>query len=222
MQLDFSMMVQYLPYLSRSLRVTLELTAASLLLGMVIAIPLSLIKMSRIRAIRAIGSFYTSIFRGVPLLVQVFIVYFGLPWVVEGLEFTAFQAGCITFAFNSAAYISESLRGGIMAVDVGQREAAMALGIPYGKMMKDIIFPQAIKSVMPSLVNEFISLMKNTTLISTIGLVDVLRAAQMIVNDTFRAFEPLITAAAFYYVLVMAISALGKQLERWVNKSDQR
>ena len=153
---------------------------------------------------------------------QVFIVYFGLPMVVESLEFDAFQAGCITFAFNSAAYISESLRGGIMAVDVGQREAAMALGVPYGKMMKDIIFPQAVKSVMPSLVNEFISLMKNTTLISTIGLVDVLRAAQMIVNDTFRAFEPLMTAAVFYYVLVMAISALGKQLERWVNKSDQR
>ena len=76
--------------------------------------------------------------------------------VVESLEFDAFQAGCITFAFNSAAYISESLRGGIMAVDVGQREAAMALGVPYGKMMKDIIFPQAVKSVMPSLVNEFI------------------------------------------------------------------
>ena len=223
MQLDFGMMTKYMPYFFRSLGVTLQLTAASLLLGIVISIPLSLIKLSRYRAVRAIGTFYTSIFRGVPLLVQVFIVYFGLPQLIgPSFTFSAFQAGCITFAFNSAAYISESLRGGIMAVDVGQREAAMALGIPYGKMMKDIIFPQAIKSVMPSLVNEFISLMKNTTLISTIGLVDVLRAAQMIVNDTFRAFEPLITAAAFYYVLVMAISALGKQLERWVNKSDQR
>ena len=98
----------------------------------------------------------------------------------------------------------------------------MALAVPYGSMMKDIIFPQAIKSVMPSLVNEFIGLLKNTTLISTVGLVDVLRASQMVVSDTYRAFEPYITAAAFYYVLVMAISFLGKQLERWVNKSDQR
>ena len=98
----------------------------------------------------------------------------------------------------------------------------MALGISYGKTMKDIIFPQAIKSVMPSLVNEFIGLLKNTTLISTIGLVDVLRAAQMIVSDTFRAFEPLLTAAVFYYVMVMAISFLGKKLEKWVNKSDLR
>lgn len=221
MQLDFGMMTKYMPYFFRSLVVTLQLTAASLLLGIVIAIPLSLIKLSRYRAVRAIGTFYTSIFRGVPLLVQVFVVYFGLPQII-GLTFTSFQAGCITFAFNSAAYISESLRGGIMAVDIGQREASMALAIPYGSMMKDIIFPQAIKSVMPSLVNEFIGLLKNTTLISTVGLVDVLRASQMVVSDTYRAFEPYITAAAFYYVLVMAISFLGKQLERWVNKSDQR
>lgn len=222
MQLNFGIMVKYLPYFFRSLGVTLQLTAASLLLGILIAIPLSLIKLSRFRVVRAVGSFYTSIFRGVPLLVQVFIVYFGLPPLMDGLTFSAFQAGCITFALNSAAYISESLRGGIMAVDAGQREAAMALGIPYGKMMKDIIFPQAIKSVMPSLVNEFIGLMKNTTLISTVGLVDILRAAQMVVSDTYRAFEPYIIAAAFYYVLVMAISWLGKQLERQVNKSDQR
>lgn len=220
MLLDFGMMGKYMPYLFRSLQVTLQLTAASLLLGILLAIPLSLIKLSRFRAVRAVGTFYISIFRGVPLLVQIFIVYFGLPQF--GLTMDAFQAGCVTFALNSAAYISESLRGGIMAVDAGQREAAMALGISYGKTMKDIIFPQAIKSVMPSLVNEFIGLLKNTTLISTIGLVDVLRAAQMIVSDTFRAFEPLLTAAVFYYVMVMAISFLGKKLEKWVNKSDLR
>ena len=220
MLLDFGMMGKYMPYLFRSLQVTLQLTAASLLLGILLAIPLSLIKLSRFRAVRAVGTFYTSIFRGVPLLVQIFIVYFGLPQF--GLTMDAFQARCVTFALNSAAYISESLRGGIMAVDAGQREAAMALGISYGKTMKDIIFPQAIKSVMPSLVNEFIGLLKNTTLISTIGLVDVLRAAQMIVSDTFRAFEPLLTAAVFYYVMVMAISFLGKKLEKWVNKSDLR
>lgn len=221
MQLDFGMMAKYMPYFFRSLGMTLKLTAASLLLGILIAIPLSLIKLARYPAVRAIGTFYTSIFRGVPLLVQVFVVYFGLPQIT-GLTLTSFQAGCITFALNSAAYISESLRGGIMAVDVGQREAAMALGVPYGPMMKDIIFPQAIKSVMPSLVNEFVGLLKNTTLISTVGLVDVLRASQMVVSDTYRAFEPYITAAAFYYVLVMAISFFGKQLERWVSKSDQR
>lgn len=220
MQLNFGMMAKYMPYFFRSLGMTLKLTAASLILGLIIAVPLSLIKLSKYRPIRAIGTFYTSVFRGVPLLVQVFVVYFGLPQIA-GITLNSFQAGCITFAFNSAAYISESLRGGIMAVDRGQREAAMSLGVPYGKMMKDIIFPQAIKSVMPSLVNEFIGLMKNTTLISTVGLVDVLRAAQMVVSDTYRAFEPYITAAAFYYVLVMAISLFGKQLERWVNKSDQ-
>ena len=122
---------------------------------------------------------------------------------------------------NSAAYISESMKGGIRAIDRGQYEAAMALGVHYPSMMKDIILPQAIKSVLPSLVNEFISLLKNTTLISSIGLVDILRVGQMIQSKTYRAFEPFFVIAIFYYVLVMLLSTLGKYLERRVNKSDR-
>lgn len=223
MQLNFSIMIKYLPYLYRATITTINVTAVSLLLGILISIPLSLMKLSRFKVLRALGAFYTSIFRGVPLLVQVFMVYFGLPQLFPALKaLSNFQLGCITFAFNSAAYISESLRGGIQAVDVGQREAAMALGIPYGKTIKDIIFPQAIKSVMPSLINEFIGLMKNTTLISTIGVVELLRSGQMIVSDTYRAFEPYAVISAYYYVLVMVLSMIGKWIERRVNRSDKR
>lgn len=223
MQLDFSIMIKYLPYLYRATIVTIQVTAVSLILGILISIPLSLIKLSRFKVLQLLGSFYTSIFRGVPLLVQIFMVYFGLPQLFPALKaLSNFQLGCITFALNSAAYISESLRGGIQAVDIGQKEAAIALGIPYGKTMKDIIFPQAIKSVLPSLVNEFIGLMKNTTLISTIGVVELLRSGQMIVSDTYRAFEPYAVISIYYYILVMVLSLIGKWIERRVNKSDKR
>jgi arginine/lysine/histidine transport system permease protein len=223
MQLDFSMMTKYLPFLYRATITTINATAVSLLLGVLISIPVSLIKLSRFKVLQAFGAFYTSVFRGVPLLVQVFMVYFGLPQIFPALKgLSNFQLGCITFAFNSSAYISESLRGGIQAVDIGQKEAAMALGIPYGKTMKDIILPQAIKSVLPSLVNEFIGLMKNTTLISTIGVVELLRSGQMIVSDTYRAFEPYAVISVYYYVLVMILSMAGKWMERRVNKSDKR
>lgn len=223
MQLDFGMITKYLPYLYRGTVMTIQVTAVSLFLGILISIPLSLIKLSRFKVLQALGAFYTSIFRGIPLLVQVFMVYFGLPQLFPALKtLSNFQLGSITFAFNSAAYISESLRGGIQAVDIGQKEAAMALGVPYGKTIKDIIFPQAIKSVLPSLVNEFIGLMKNTTLISTIGVVELLRSGQMIVSDTYRAFEPYAVISLYYYVMVMVLSMLGKRMERWVNKSDKR
>ena len=223
MQLDFSLMTKYIPYLYRATIITIQVTAASLVLGIIISIPLSLMKLSRFKLLQAISSFYTSVFRGVPLLVQVFMVYFGLPQLFPALkELSSFQLGSITFAVNSAAYISESLRGGIKAVDIGRKEAAMALGVPYGSTIKDIIFPQAIKSILPSLVNEFIGLLKNTTLISTIGVVELLGAGQMIVSDTYRAFEPYAVISVYYYVMVMVLTLLGSWLERRVNRSDKR
>ena len=221
MKLDFSIILPWLPQFGAALLVTLETTVCSLLLGLLLAIPLSLCKISNVKPLQWFAAVYTSIFRGVPLLVQVFMMYFGIPLVLP-VKFTAFQAGTLVFAMNSAAYISESMRGGINAIDRGQYEAAMALGVHYPGMMKDIILPQAIKSVLPSLVNEFISLLKNTTLIASIGLVDILRVGQLIQSRTYRAFEPFFAISVFYYVLVMGLSFLGKLLERWVNKSDRR
>lgn len=159
MQLDFSIILDWLPAFGSALLVTLKTTVFSLILGLVISVPLSLCKISTFKPLQWFAFFYTSVFRGVPLLVQVFMMYFGIPLVLP-VRFTAFQAGTLVFAMNSAAYISESLKGGIGAIDIGQYEAAMALGVHYPSMMKDIILPQAIKSVLPSLVNEFISLLK--------------------------------------------------------------
>lgn len=220
MRLDFSILIPYLPQFGQALLVTLQVTVCALLLGIVFAIPLSLFKIMPIKPLQWLAALYTSIFRGVPLMVQVFMMYFGIP-LVTGLRFTAFQAGTLIFAMNSAAYLSESLRGGVRAIDKGQYEASTALAIRYPGMMKDIIFPQAIKSIMPSIVNEFISLLKNTTLIASIGLVDILRVGQSIQTATYRAFEPFFFISVFYYILVMLLSMLGKVVERRVNKSDR-
>ncbi|WP_138160613.1 amino acid ABC transporter permease [Peptoniphilus catoniae] len=218
--MDFSSMTQYLPLYYRSIGVTLLATLLSLLLGFIIAIPLTLCKISNNKFFNGFAKVYTSIFRGVPLLVQIMIAYFGIPQLFN-YKITSMQAGVLTFALNSAAFLSENLRGGIMAVDEGQWEAAESLAIPYYKMMKDIIFPQAMKSILPSLVNESINLLKNTSLVSTIGLVDILRTGQMVMNATYKAFEPLLISAVFYYILVTGISLLAGQLERMVNKSDR-
>ena len=138
MQLDFSIILDWLPAFGGALLVTLKTTVCSLILGLVISVPLSLCKISNFKPLQWFAFFYTSVFRGVPLLVQVFMMYFGIPLVLP-IRFTAFQAGTLVFAMNSAAYISESLKGGIGAIDGGQYEAAMALGVHYPSMMKDII-----------------------------------------------------------------------------------
>ncbi len=120
----------------------------SLIVGLLLSIPLSLCKISNIKPLQWFAFFYTSVFRGVPMLVQVFMMYFGIPLVLP-VHFTAFQAGTLVFGMNSAAYISESLKGGINAIDRGQYEAAMALGVHYPGMMKDIILPKPLRACCP-------------------------------------------------------------------------
>ena len=153
-------------------------------------------------------------------MVQLFIVYFATPQVF-GYQIPAMNAVVITFGMNSAAYISEVLRGGIQSIDIGQREAAMALGVPYRPMMFDIVIPQALKTVLPALVNELIALLKETSIVATIGMLDMMRAAQTAMNATYLAFEPLIIVACMYYVLVMLLAMFAKRLERRLRKSDR-
>ncbi|MCR4436042.1 MAG: amino acid ABC transporter permease [Clostridiales bacterium] len=219
MKLYFAQMGQYLPVIFNGISVTLKFTLFSTLAGFLWGTVLALIKVSRVKPLEWFARIYTSIFRGTPLLVQLFLVYFATPQLT-GYSITSLQASILTFGLNSAAYISEALRGGIVSVDRGQYEAAMALGVPYRQMMFDIIFPQALKHVLPALVNESIALLKESSLVAMIGVTDILRGAQMIQNITYRAFEPLIIAAAIYYVLVMILTMLANRLERWVRRSD--
>lgn len=221
MNLDFSIIPQYLGYLWTAAGITVKVTLLALFFGFVLAVPLAFMKLSKSKVLRFITSFYTSVFRGVPLLVQLMIVYFGIPQLT-GNNLTPLTASTIALSLNSAAYLSETLRGGIMAVDYGQREAALALGVSQPAVMIDIVMPQALKSVLPGLVNEMINLLKNTSLVSCISLVDLLRAAQLIISRSYRAFEPLIVVAVIYYILVEILDIVSKRLERWVTKSDKR
>ena len=219
MDLHFEQIVPSLPIFGEGILITLKFTVLSAIAGFIWGAVLSLFKISRFKLLAWFGIAYTSVFRGTPLLVQLFIVYFATPQIT-GYDIPALQAAVLTFGLNSAAYISEVIRGGILAIDKGQREAAMSLGVPYRKMMMDIIFPQAFKHILPALVNESIALLKDSSLVATIGVMDILRGAQVVQNTTYLAFEPLFLAGVIYYVLVMILTTFARQLERRVRRSD--
>lgn len=210
---------QSLPYILKGIPVTLELTAVAALLGFFLGTLLTLCKISHFKVLKGTADFYTSIFRGTPLILQLFIIYFATPQLT-GYDITGFQAGALAFGLNSAAYMSEIIRAGISAVDKGQFEAAEALGVPYKLMMKDIILPQAIKNILPAIMNEFITLTKESAIISTIGVLDIMRRSDEVVAQHYVAFPPLIVALIIYYILVMILTFIGRKIERRLRVSD--
>ncbi|CAM3745071.1 amino acid ABC transporter permease [Alicyclobacillus pomorum] len=220
MPINFSVIVPDIPFMLQGVLVTLEFTLLSLVFGFILGTLLSIIKISKFAPLRWFGIAYTSVFRGTPLLVQLGLVFYATPQLT-GYDIPALQAGVITFSLNSAAYVSETIRAGILAVDKGQREAALSLGVPYRKMMADIILPQAVKNILPALVNEGIALLKDSTLVSTIAASDLLRRADVVMGQRFVYFEPLIFIAGIYYVLVMILTWFGRALERRLRRSDR-
>lgn len=213
MNLNFSVVEPYASMFWSGLAVTLEVTGAALLLAFALGAVIALLKVLPCRPLRAILDFYTSIFRGIPLIVLLFIAYFATPQLT-GYKISMFAASVLTLGLNGSATVSETLRGGIEGVDRGQYDAARALGLSYVPMMADIIIPQALVSVAPSLVNEVITVLKSSSLVATIGLMDMMRAAESVQALTYRAFEPFIIVAAVYYVIVMALVAVSKRLEK--------
>jgi arginine/lysine/histidine transport system permease protein len=217
--LNFSQFVPSIPFILQGVLVTLKIVALAALLGFALGIILSLFKIGRIKVLTWLADAYTSVFRGTPLVLQLMIIYYGLPQII-GFEIEAFPAAVIAFGLNSAAYISEIIRAGILAVDKGQREAAMALGIPYQPMMRDIILPQAFKNILPALMNEFITLTKESAVVTVIGAMDIMRRAYIVGGEKYAFFEPLLIAGVIYYILVMILTLLGKAVEGRLRKSD--
>lgn len=215
----FSVLEPYMPLLVSAVWITLKFTFFSTFLGFIGGFILALITISNNKILTPLARFYISVFRGTPLLVQLMLIYFATPQLT-GYTISALEAGVLSFGLNSAAYISEALRGGILAVDRGQWEAAMSLGVPKYRLILDIILPQAIKNSLPALVNESIALLKDSSLVSVIGVADTLRWADLIQAKTFRAFEAFIVAAIVYYVLVMLLTFIGDHLEKKVRISD--
>lgn len=217
--MQFDRIVPYIPFILEGILVTLKFTILSTFIGFILGIILSLFKISNIKPLKWFGIVYTSIFRGTPLILQLALIYFATPQLLD-YDITALQAGVISFALNSAAYISETIRGGILAVEKGQREAALSLGIPYQKTMLHIILPQALKNILPALVNESIALLKESALVSTIGALDLLRRATIVGSKTMLYFEPLLIVGLIFYMMVLLLTAAARLLERRLRRSD--
>ncbi|MBM7609805.1 His/Glu/Gln/Arg/opine family amino acid ABC transporter permease subunit [Lysinibacillus composti] len=219
MNINFEIIIPYIPYILGGLWVTIKFTILSAFLGILLGILLSIIKISKFKVLKALATFYTSVFRGTPLILQLAIIYFATPQLIN-YDITGLQAGVIAFSLNSAAYTSETIRAGIMAIDKGQREAAVSLGVPYNRMMLDIILPQAFKNILPALVNEGINLLKDSALVSTIGTADLLRRANIVAAEQYVYFEPLLFVGLVYYLIVILLTYSAKLLEGRLRVSD--
>ena len=211
--MNFSVVEPYASMFWGGLAVTLEVTGAALVLAFALGAVIAVLKVLPCRPLRLLLDFYTSVFRGIPLIVLLFIAYFATPQLT-GFKIAMFTASVLTLGLNGSATVSETLRGGIEGVDAGQYDASRALALPYTTMMARIIIPQALRSVAPALVNEVITVLKSSSLVATIGLMDMMRAAQSVQALTYRAFEPFIVVAVIYYVIVMCLTAVARVLEK--------
>ena len=214
----FGKIASSIPYIIDGIKITLLFTLISAFFGFLWGVILSLFKISTLKPLQWFANAYTSVFRGTPLLLQIALVYYATPQIT-GYNIPPLLAGVVTFTLNSGAYISETIRAGILAVDKGQAEAALSLGIPYKPMMQDIILPQGLKNILPALVNESIALLKDSALVSTIGVADLLRRAQIVGAEKYIYFEPLLFAGIVYYLLVMSLTWGGYALERRLQRS---
>ncbi|GGJ66569.1 amino acid ABC transporter permease [Virgibacillus salexigens] len=219
MNLDFSQIVPYIPFILEGIWATLKFVSVSILMGFILGTLLSLCKITKAPLLKWLADAYTSIFRGTPLILQLMIIYYAVPQLT-GYDISAFLSAVLAFGLNSAAYISEIIRGGILAVDKGQTEAAEALGVPYKPMMLNIILPQAFKNILPAMMNEFITLTKESALVSTIGYLDIMRRAQVVGSNLYRNFEPLLFAGLIYWVMVYILTSVGRLVERRLRQSD--
>ena len=183
-------------------------------------------KISNDKILKTLSSIYIEIMRGTPLITQLFIVFFGSSVLLNVRELKipistlAFVSGIIAVGLNSAAYVAEIVRAGIESIDKGQMEAGRSLGMSKGTTMREIIMPQAIKNILPSLGNEFIAIIKETSIISVIGVTDIMYNVNIVRSMSFKSMEPLFIAAIMYFVLTFSLSKLVNLLERKLKESD--
>ncbi len=211
--MDFGLIRESLPFLLQGAWVTLRITALSLLFGILLGTLVALARMSPIRWLSGLTLGYIELLRGTPLLVQIFLIFFGIPQLTQQ-QINEFVAGVIAFSINSSAYVAEILRAGIQSIPKGQREAALSLGFSPTQTLRYIILPQAFTRVIPPLVNEGITLLKNSSLLSAIAVVELTRAGQLISARTFKPFEMYLAVSLIYLVMTLALSFVARQLER--------
>ncbi len=200
------------PFLLEGAVTTLWLTVASLSVGLVLGIGLALMRLSGNPALSGIAAFYCWVFRGTPLLVQLLIIYTGLP--LFGLRFSVVQAALLGLALNEAAYLSETVRAGILAVARGQREAALALGLRRIQVFRLVIWPQALRIIIPPLGNSVNGLLKTTSVASVISMEELLRRTQILIQERFLVLELFMVAALYYLAMTTAWDFVQRRLEK--------
>ncbi|MDU9418127.1 ABC transporter permease subunit [Staphylococcus lloydii] len=216
---DGNFFTKYGSFFLKGIGNTILVSIVGVVLGALFGAIIALFKLSKFKPLRWLASAYIEFLRGTPLLVQVFLVYFGSTAVL-GLDISALICGMIALVINCSAYIAEIIRAGINAVDKGQMEAARSLGLSYGQTMKTVILPQAIKNILPALGNEFVTVIKESSIISVIGVSEIMFNAQVVQGASFDPFTPLLVAAILYFVLTFTLSRVMYFFEGRLKVSD--
>lgn len=226
---NFSFLPKYGVYFLQALGYTLLLAVVSVALAVIPALLLAFMRLSKSRFVRAVSGAYIAVFRSTPMLVQLSIIYFGLFGAISlprvtlfgFIDLSRFIPGVVALALNSSAYVAEIFRAGILAVDVGQTEAARSLGLSAMKTMQLVILPQAVKNVLPALGNEIVTMIKESSICSTLGMVELMFAAKTVATSTYISLAPYVLAAAMYFCITYPASKGVEALERRMRRGDK-
>lgn len=213
MSFNVDLAVSAIPLLLMGALVTVKITAISVGLGIVIGLFVGIARIAHSRILRVLAAIYVDFLRGTPLLVQIFLIYFALP-IITGHHMDPFVAAIASCSINSGAYVAEIFRAGIQSIDAGQMEAGRSLGMTWGQTMRYIIVPQAFKRVIPPLGNEFIALLKDSSLVSVIGFEELTRRGQLVIARTYGSLEIWTCVAILYLIMTVTISRFVAYLER--------
>lgn len=215
--LNFEFLLPYLHQFFEASKITLQLGVIIFIISSILSVLIGFLRTYKLpKIVKFVLSSYVEIFRGTPLLVQLFLIYYGLP--AFGLNFQPMTAAIIGLSLNATAYMSEVIRGSILSIDKGQYEASYVLGYSKFSMYINIILPQAFRIALPSLMNSFASIIKETSLVSVISIAEITRVGNQIYSRTLRPFEVYLTIAVFYFVMTYTISILSRAIERRSSK----
>lgn len=210
---DISLIIDSLPLLGIGALVTIEITAVAVALGTLIGLFVGIAELSRYWYFRVPSKIYVDFIRGTPLLVQIFIIYFALP-IILGVRVEPFVAAVAACSINSGAYVAEIFRAGIQSIDKGQMEAGRSLGMSWGQTMIHIVIPQAFRRIIPQLGNEFIAMLKDSSLVSVIGFEELTRKGQLIIASTYGSLEIWTAVAIIYLIMTLSITRFVAFLEK--------
>ena len=217
----FELLKDSFPSLLSGLGVTIEIAVISLILAVILGIVLGIFSISTSKILKSIATTYIYIVRGTPLMVQALFLYFGVGQAL-GIRFDPMVAGIITLTVNASAYMAEIFRGGIQAVDHGQMEAARSLGLSYSKAMRKVVLPQAVKIMIPSILNQFIVTLKDTSILTVISIRELTSAGQIIIARHFKSLEMYAIVACMYFIVITLLTLASRYIERRLGNGNKR